>query len=87
MATQFVCAVFDVAAGCYGRPFFVSAKGLAIRGFIDEVRKGGSESPIASHPSDFTLFHIADFDDNTGVFSAHISPDKLITGLAASQVE
>lgn len=82
MSNLLVCAVFDSAAGCYGRPFFTPAKGIAIRGFVDEVRRSSPENPFNAHPEDFTLFCLAEFDDNSGTFNNLTVPDKLMTGLS-----
>ena len=66
MAYQIVCAVYDVKAEAYGRPIFVSAPGLAIRAFLDEIKN--PESQMHRYPGDFRLFQIAGFDDDRGEF-------------------
>lgn len=83
---MFVCAVFDQAAGVFGRPFYCRAKGEATRGFMDEVARVGSAdqpNPISSHPQDFALFCLATFDDNSGVFRPLDVPERLLTGIQA----
>lgn len=87
MAVTLVCAVFDAAAGCYARPLFVPAKGLAIRSFVDEVRRQSPENPLSAHPNDFDLYLIAEYDDNEGAFVNRPVPEKLISGLAAAATE
>ncbi|AXH74735.1 MAG: nonstructural protein [Microviridae sp.] len=87
MAVTLVCAVYDSAAGCYGRPWFVPAKGLAIRSFVDEIRRPAPDNPLNAHPDDFALWLIAEYDDNVGAFVNLPNPEKLITGLAASATE
>lgn len=64
-----VCAVFDSATRLYGQPFFVAHVGAALRSFVDEVNRKASDNQLSLHPEDFTLFHLADFDDETGGFS------------------
>lgn len=64
-----VCAVYDSAVNTYGQPFFVPAVGAALRSFVDEVNRKAQDNQLNAHPEDFVLFHLADFDDETGRFS------------------
>lgn len=66
---QTVVAVFDSAVQVFGRPFFVRSVGEAIRSFSDEVNRKGSDSPFNSHPDDYSLYHLADYDDEFGRFA------------------
>lgn len=63
-----VCAVYDSAVELYGQPMFVAGVGAALRSFIDEVNRAAPDNALYSHPEDYTLFHLADFDDTTGEF-------------------
>lgn len=74
-----VCAVFDSAVNTYGQPFFVPAVGAAVRSFIDEVNRKAADNQLNQHPDDFTLFHVADYEDETGVF---VAPEGGIVSLA-----
>ena len=67
-----VVAVFDSAAQVFGQPVFVPSTGVAIRTFADEVNRNEEGNNIALHPDDFTLFHIAEYDDLTGIIT-HLS--------------
>lgn len=62
-----VCGVFDRALGAFGRPFFAAARGVAVRGFGDEVNNPQSE--FSKHPSDYELWELATWDDQSGEFS------------------
>lgn len=67
-------AVFDRATGSFERPVFVTHRALAVRGFQDEVRRGGNsaENPISAHPDDFELHQVGFFDCDSGQFeTAH----------------
>jgi len=75
MSTWMVCAVRDSAVDAYGVPVFVRAKGEALRGFMDEVRR--VDSPMNKHPSDYTLFFIGQYDDATGTMQP-VSPQQLL---------
>lgn len=74
-----VCAVFDSAVQSYGQPFFVPAVGAALRSFVDEVNRKAPDNALNAHPEDFVLFHLADFDDETGEFAP---TDRGIVSLA-----
>lgn len=74
-----VCAVFDSAITSYGQPFFVPAVGAALRSFVDEVNRKAADNQLNQHPEDFVLFHLADFDDETGEF---VPTDRGIVSLA-----
>lgn len=63
-----VVAVYDTAVQAYGRPIFVPAVGVAVRSFNDEVNRKVADNQMNAHPEDFALFHLADFDEETGKF-------------------
>lgn len=67
MAMHTVLSVFDGALEAYDRPFCAPTRGIGVRAFMDEVNRPGS--PMASHASDYRLFHVAMFDDATGQFT------------------
>lgn len=69
MAILQVVSVFDSAMQAHGRPLFVPALGIAVRGFTDEVNRDASDNAMHVHPEDFELVHLADFDEETGTFS------------------
>lgn len=63
-----VCAVFDSAIQAYGQPFFVPARGAALRSFTDEVNRSAQDNQLFLHPEDFVLYELATFDDEKGTF-------------------
>lgn len=65
-----VVSVRDSAMAAFGRPLFVPAIGVAIRSFVDEVNRKAPDNQMSMHPEDFELFHIADFEEESGVFVA-----------------
>ncbi|WNK13269.1 MAG: nonstructural protein [Microvirus sp.] len=75
-----ICAVYDSATQMFGRPFFVQARGHALRSFTDEVNKGDKQSDISNHSDDFDLYHFGHFDDNSGIWHLLDKPDLLIRG-------
>lgn len=70
-----VFSVYDLKACAYLQPFFSGNAGSAIRAFEDAVED--PKSPIAKHPSDYQLFELGTWDDNSGAL-AGILPMKLL---------
>lgn len=64
-----VVAVFDSAVQAYAPPMCVPSTGLAVRSFTDEVNRADVNNPLHGHPEDFELRHLANFDEDSGVFS------------------
>lgn len=72
-----VLAVKDMQAEAFMRPMFVSAVGLGLRAFQDEVNRVAPDNPMSAHPEDFYLFHLGSFDDAFGRFSLFDVPVQL----------
>lgn len=64
-----VFTVYDSKVEAYMSPFMMQSKGQAIRSFGDECNN--SDSMFCKHPEDFTLFEIAEYDDQLGVYNMH----------------
>lgn len=67
-------SVYDSKVEAYMKPFYMRARGEAIRSFAQEVNR--SDSDLGKYPADFTLFEIGTFDESTcklDVFEAKIS--------------
>lgn len=74
-----IVSVRDGASGAFGRPFFVTARGQAIRSFQDEVNRQAADNDLNKHPEDFDLYLLGAFDDNAGQITGH-QPELLIRG-------
>jgi hypothetical protein len=61
-----VFTVYDEKSNAYLQPFFLDTKGQAIRAITDCVNDIGHA--FGRHPSDYTLFHLGEYDDSTGQF-------------------
>jgi len=58
-----IFSVFDTKASVFGTPFFMPSVGTAVRAFGDLVQD--PKSTVNRHPSDFILYEIGEFDDNS----------------------
>lgn len=70
MSKRCVLAVFDSAIQAFGQPIFVPAIGAGVRSFSDETNRSAPDNQFFAHPEDFELRYLADFDDETGLFTA-----------------
>lgn len=70
-----IYAIWDRAAGAYMRPFFMNADDQAKRAFTDIATDPDHE--IGKHPTDYTLFKLGLFDDNSGELHP-FNPEKII---------
>lgn len=61
-------SVYDSAARRYKEPFYAPTPEYAERMFRQTVNSPGN--PIHDYPEDYTLFHVADFNQETGVIEA-----------------
>lgn len=59
-----IFAVYDSAVEAYMEPYFCPSIGVAIRAFKDAVNKDGH--PFNSHPDDYTLFKVGEYDPRKG---------------------
>jgi len=77
-----IAAYRDAQAGVYGQPIFAPALGVVIRSFTDEVNNEYENNMLFHHPEDFILYHIGNYDDNTGLIESQ-EPIKLLSGVEA----
>lgn len=73
-----IFCVYDEKACAYLPPFFLPEAGQAIRVFTDCVNS--KDHQFGAHPSDYTLFHIGEYDDNSAKIHAH-APKTLGNGV------
>lgn len=71
-----IIAIRDKALGAFMRPFMAPAIPAAVRSFTDEVKRTDSE--MAKHPGDYSLWHFGQFDDNTGQFQLLETPNLIL---------
>lgn len=78
------CAIHDSAIDAFMRPMFVPKSGMAVRMFMDEVRRKDSE--MCKHPTDYSLHEIGVWDEETGKFE-NVGPKLLIRGADCVEVK
>ena len=61
-------SVFDSKAGVYTQPFFAPTVGVAIRS-LQSLMLDHSHT-FYTHPEDYTLYRLGEFDDNVGDIAA-----------------
>lgn len=72
-------AIRDSKSEVFGRPFFMSTVGQAIRSFEDEVRREDENNMINRHPEDFALYKLGMYNDEDGQVQT-ITPQLLMIG-------
>lgn len=81
-----VLAVLDGAAEAYGRPVFVSARGLAVRSFTDEVNRRSEDNAMNTHPADYTLWYMGTFNEQSGEWRMLDKPEMVCRGSDVKEV-
>lgn len=66
----------DVKAGSFGAPMHFVNRAVAIRSLSEAVKN--PESTLSKFPEDYQLFHVGDFDQNSGVVEALDAPNFVI---------
>lgn len=61
-----VFAIYDCKVEAFMAPFMMQAVGQAIRAVQDAA--SDPKTQFHKHPADFTLFHIANFNEATGEY-------------------
>lgn len=84
MTTSAICAVRDSASGLFGRPVQAVTLAVAIRAFQQEISNPDVNNAMNSHPEDFELHHIADYDDSTGQLRPLDTPVLIARGKDAA---
>lgn len=71
-----VVTLFDNVANSFKDPFYPPTKGVALREFQDAVNNP-QNSQLFNHASDFDLFIIGTWDEQTGVMTMYDKAEKL----------
>lgn len=73
-----IVSIRDAKSELFSQPIFVASPGVALRSFADQINTDEPNNQLYKHPSDFALYEIGKFDDNTGTIEAHKIPKLLI---------
>lgn len=76
-----VVAVKDAAMDQFANPIVVPSVGVAIRSFADEVNRAEPQNQMHAHPEDFELWHLAEYDTETGTFTKQDECRRLVRGV------
>lgn len=77
-------AIKDAKIGCFARPVPVVNEATAVRAFTDAVNDRSTE--YFKHPEDYTIWALATFDDQTGLFKNYDVPLQLANAVALREV-
>lgn len=72
-------SVYDSMVEAFMPPFFVRARGEAMRLFMDLANDASTN--VGKHPMDFMLMWIGEFDDKSGSVVALDNPSRVISGI------
>lgn len=75
-------SVHDVCADAYGTPFFSMSDPVAARSFLQIA--DDPQSTIFRTPTDYTLYRIGYFDDESGLFVSEPTPVFVVRASAKS---
>lgn len=81
MAVMMMFSIRDDKAESFQIPVVFPTKGVMTRALADAVNKTGSTDLYATHPSDFSVYHVADFDSDSGVVTP-LAPVVLVHKLS-----
>lgn len=74
-------SIFDKKAATFGQPFYAIHEAHALRavqGLLSDL-----QTSVGQFPSDFTLYCVATFDDQTGEFHSVASYDRFVCELVS----
>lgn len=79
MTIKYLFAVRDTKVGVFQKPFLMRNAAEAIRGFESVVNDHNTE--FYRYPDDFTLYQMAEFDEETGVITQSTDPQILVNAV------
>lgn len=81
-----VYSIHDSAVQSFLTPHFARTHGEAERNFKVNVRDK-ENGHLHTSPENFTLFHIGDYDDQTGEMKPLAAPMSVITGIQCKDLQ
>lgn len=81
---QRIYAIFDSKAGIYSQPHLFINDNIAKRGWI--ATACDPSTVFSQNPEDYTMFHLGEFDDETGEVSPAVHKTSLGTALEVQAI-
>lgn len=78
-------AIHDQKSKAFHTPFFKHTHGEAERDFKTAVNDTSSSSMLSKYPEDFDLYHVGEYDDQTGLFTALPTPAVVTKAVTLKQ--
>lgn len=75
-----VCSVFDSKAAIFSNPFYSVNVAVASRDFAQGCKDPASA--LSANPEDFSLYQVATFDDDSGMFVPTVPPAFIVSASA-----
>lgn len=75
-------SVYDNKTLSYSPPFFQAAHGAAVRMLTDLA--ADTNTSVGRHPADFSLFFVAQFDDQTGFIKALDQREHIVDAISVA---
>jgi len=75
----FIYSVFDTKAQKFGVPFFQQNDVIAVRSFTRAVNDPSTD--LNAFPSDFALYNLGEFDDQTASLQVNPQPQLVCSAL------
>lgn len=73
-------SIHDQTAEVYNKPFLSPNAALARRGFLEHIATGDKEHDVVKYPSEFSLYEIGSYDDNSAQLHPHQVPIFICRG-------
>lgn len=77
MARKEMFSLFDSKAGIFNQPIFAVSEGVCLRALRSYLSSGVGDDPVR-YATDFTLFHLGAFDDESGKFELSAAPRSIV---------
>ena len=77
MSTVNVFSVRDQKANGFLQPFYLPNESVAYRAMYDCL--SDPEHQFTKHPEDYSLYHLGEFDFETGKFTTHDTPEHIVS--------
>ena len=76
----YMVAIRDIKADLWARPTYTPSLGASVRDFGDQCQKQDEQNLLYTHPEDFELYHIGEFDDSNGKIEQLQQPKQIAAG-------